>query len=308
MSAQARKANAGLDLTGKTAVITGGSQGIGAGIAIRFAQAGAQIIVVGRNQERLEAVISAARKVAKSTTQKFEYISVDLSLISGTKTAAREIEAKSQSKVDYLIQTQGGMPNGLYEPTTEGIDSHFAVQVLNRFLLTYMLASSGTLHDTSVSIMAPGGTQKTFDASDMELTSSQNAAHYALMAKQISRDSVITDTYTKALQSSFPKLHLFHLAPGLVQTHVAQNQRVPWLARTLFTWVVLPTVGDTVENYAEVPVFWAANLKREEAVKKEGFFLDQKGKRVEVSPFALDKGNQSAVFEKLREYLEKYEA
>jgi short-subunit dehydrogenase len=34
--------------------MAGGSQGIGAGVAICFAQSGANIIVIGRSQERLE--------------------------------------------------------------------------------------------------------------------------------------------------------------------------------------------------------------------------------------------------------------
>jgi NADP-dependent 3-hydroxy acid dehydrogenase YdfG len=206
MSAQARKANNGIDLTGKTAVIAGGSQGIGAGTAIRFAQAGANIIVIGRSQERLGKVVSEARKVAKSADQKFDYVSADLSLVSGTKTAAKEIEAKTNSKVEYLIQTQGGMPNGLHMTTAEGIESHFAVQVLNRFLLNYILASSGVLKNTSVSVMAPGGTETEFNLDDIELTSSKDAGRYALMGKQISRDSVVADTYTKALQSKFPQI------------------------------------------------------------------------------------------------------
>ncbi len=106
MSAQARKANNDIDLTGKTAVLAGGSQGIGAGTAIRFAQAGANVIVIGRSQERLETVVSKARKVAKSVDQKFDYVSADLSLVSGTRSAAKEIEAKANGKVDYLIQTR----------------------------------------------------------------------------------------------------------------------------------------------------------------------------------------------------------
>jgi len=299
MSARARIANAGLDLTDKTAVIAGGSQGIGAGIAIRFAQAGANIIIIGRSQDRLESVVSAARKVSKSTAQKFDYVSADLSLLSGTKTAAREVETRSQSKVHYLIQTQGGMPNGLYEPTVEGIESHFAVQVLSRFLLAYMLASSGMLLDTSICIMDPGGTQTAFDISDLELTLSKNAGRYALMGKQVSRDSIITDTYTMVLQSRFPHLRFFHLAPGLVHTDVVHNQHIPWPLRVLFAWVIFPVVGDTVMSYAEVPVFWAANGQSKEVARKNGFFLDQKGRGKGLSPFALDEGNQLAVFEKL---------
>lgn len=103
MSTLARKANEGLDLTGKTAVISGGSQGIGAGVAVRFARAGASVIVVGRSSERLQKVVEDARKAAKSQSQKIDYISTDLSLISSVKTAASKIEEKTHGAVDYLI-------------------------------------------------------------------------------------------------------------------------------------------------------------------------------------------------------------
>jgi short-subunit dehydrogenase len=73
MSTQARKANENLDLTGKTAVLAGASQGIGAGAAVRFAKAGANVIIIGRSRERLENVISQARSAAKSPNQKFDF-------------------------------------------------------------------------------------------------------------------------------------------------------------------------------------------------------------------------------------------
>jgi NAD(P)-dependent dehydrogenase (short-subunit alcohol dehydrogenase family) len=308
MSTQARKANTGIDLTDKTAVIVGGSQGIGAGVAIRFAQAGANIIIIGRSQDRLERVVSEARKVAKSANQQIDYVSADLSLVSGTKTAAKEIEAKSNSRVDYLIQTQGGMPNGLHKITTEGIESHFAVQVLNRFLLNYILASSGVLKETSVSVMAPGGTQTEFNLNDIELTSSKDDGRYSLMGKQISRDSVVTDTHTKALQSKFPQIKFFHIAPGLVQTDVMINQGVPFPVREILTYVVFPiasrTFGNTISSYADVPIFLAANERSESVIEKEGYFLDNKNKKVSLSPYAMDEKKQQAVFEKLKGYLE----
>lgn len=47
-------AEAGLALSGKSAVITGGSSGIGRGIAVAFAHGGAKVVVVGRDRERLE--------------------------------------------------------------------------------------------------------------------------------------------------------------------------------------------------------------------------------------------------------------
>jgi NAD(P)-dependent dehydrogenase (short-subunit alcohol dehydrogenase family) len=308
MSTQARKYNEGIDLINKTAVISGASQGIGAGVAIRFAQAGANIIIVGRSEERLQNIVSEARKVAKSSDQKIDYVSADLSLVSGTKTAAKEIEAKSNGKVDYLVQTQGGMPNGLHETTVEGIESHFAVQVLNRFLLNYILTSSGVLKDTSISVMAPGGTTTEFNLDDMELTSIKDNSRYVQMAKQVARDGVVTDTYTKALQSKFPQINFFHISPGLVQTNVMVNQGIPFPLRELITYVVFPiasrTFGNTVESYADIPVFLAANEKRKIVIEKEGYFLSNKNTKLSPNPFAMDEKNQQATFEMLKGYLE----
>ncbi|KFZ18333.1 hypothetical protein V502_04146 [Pseudogymnoascus sp. VKM F-4520 (FW-2644)] len=288
MSTQARKANSNLDLTGKSAVITGGSQGIGAGVAIRFAQAGANVLIVGRSKERLQKVISEARKVAKSTDQKFDYVSADLSLISGTKAAAKEIEAKTGGHVDYL--------------------SHFAVQILNRFHLNYILASSGALKDTSITVLAPGGTQSEFNLNDIELASAKNEGRYAQLGKHGSRDSVVTDTITKSLQSHFPQIKFFHVAPGLVQTDVTTNQDVPAPLRLAITYVVFPiaarTFGNTTTSYADIPVFLAANEGREAVVAEEGYFLDQKIKRVIPNPYATEKKNQEAVFERLKGYLD----
>jgi NAD(P)-dependent dehydrogenase (short-subunit alcohol dehydrogenase family) len=50
-----------LDLTGKTAVITGASSGIGRAIAEAMAEAGANLVLVGRDAARLQETIDAAR-------------------------------------------------------------------------------------------------------------------------------------------------------------------------------------------------------------------------------------------------------
>lgn len=50
-------------LSGKVALITGSTQGLGEGIARRFAQEGAKLIVNGRSQERGEKVVAALREL-----------------------------------------------------------------------------------------------------------------------------------------------------------------------------------------------------------------------------------------------------
>ena len=51
-------------LEGKVAFISGGGSGIGAATALRFAQEGAQVVICGRRQEPLAAVVAQIRAAA----------------------------------------------------------------------------------------------------------------------------------------------------------------------------------------------------------------------------------------------------
>ena len=173
--------------------------------------------------------------------------------------------------------------------------------------MNYLLASSGVLKDTSVSVMNPGGSQAEFNLDDIELTGSKDAGSFTLMRKQMMRDGLVADTYTKALQSKFPQIKFFHVSPGAVQTGVKMNQDVPFPLRQFLSHVVMPiaarTFGDTRASYADIPLFLAANPKRESVIAKEGYFLNNKNKKANLSPYAANEKNQQAMFEKLNGYV-----
>ena len=56
------------DLSGKRALVTGSSQGIGLGLAEGFAAAGAEIILNGRNTEKLSGAVAASRSSTRKSS------------------------------------------------------------------------------------------------------------------------------------------------------------------------------------------------------------------------------------------------
>lgn len=89
-----------IDLTGKRAVVSGSTAGIGLAIATGLAQAGAEVIVNGRTKVRVQAAIATIRKSAPAAI--LSGIDADLGSAEGaSKLAARAPEA------DILVNSVG---------------------------------------------------------------------------------------------------------------------------------------------------------------------------------------------------------
>ncbi len=54
-----------ISLSGRSAIVTGGSKGIGLAVATRFAQSGADVAIVARGKETLDEAVAAIKKAAK---------------------------------------------------------------------------------------------------------------------------------------------------------------------------------------------------------------------------------------------------
>ena len=90
------------DLTGKRALITGSSQGIGLAIAEGLAQAGAEIILNGRNREKLDGAVAGLR--AKDF--KVHGLDFDVTFQESVAEAVEEIEA-DVGPIDILFNNAG---------------------------------------------------------------------------------------------------------------------------------------------------------------------------------------------------------
>jgi len=96
-----------LDLSGRTALITGASQGIGEGLAEAFAGEGVHLHLVARNQARLEQV--------KNTLLETHDSSVTIHALDLTENGACKHLAEVVGNVDILVNNAGSIPSGKLE-------------------------------------------------------------------------------------------------------------------------------------------------------------------------------------------------
>jgi NAD(P)-dependent dehydrogenase (short-subunit alcohol dehydrogenase family) len=120
-----------------TALITGGTSGIGRATANKLAQLGIHDIVVGRNAERGEKTAAEIRTAGGEA----DFISSDLRDASSAREVARRAIKLGNGHVDILINNAGVYPFGLTHETTEEVfESVYSLNVKVPYFLVAELA------------------------------------------------------------------------------------------------------------------------------------------------------------------------
>jgi NAD(P)-dependent dehydrogenase (short-subunit alcohol dehydrogenase family) len=91
-----------------TALVTGGTSGIGRAAASKLAQLGIHVIVVGRNAERGAKTVAEIRAAGG----KADFISSDLQDASSAREVARRAVGLGNGHVDILINNAGSTCSG----------------------------------------------------------------------------------------------------------------------------------------------------------------------------------------------------
>ena len=129
-------------LEGKTALITGGSRGIGFAIAESFLDAGAQIIICGRDQDALD----KAKKqlcIKAANNNSVDYCVLDLTKIDETR--ATVLELVQRRSIDILVNNAGVSNKKTFDHMTEAeydlvMDTNLkGVYFLSQTIAEYMI-------------------------------------------------------------------------------------------------------------------------------------------------------------------------
>jgi len=104
-------------LEGRAAIVTGGSKGVGYGVAMRFAMSGADVAIAARGQESLDKAIKEIGAVAKG---RVIGVQGDVGVADDIKRIYDQV-VRQFGKVDILVNNAGTSRNSSFEELTEEI-------------------------------------------------------------------------------------------------------------------------------------------------------------------------------------------
>ncbi|MBW4722356.1 SDR family NAD(P)-dependent oxidoreductase [Saccharothrix obliqua] len=138
----------------KTVVVSGGTDGIGRGIASALLRRGDTVVVIGRDERKGQAFLDEARRLGAPAS----FLRADLSLVAENDKVVARVEAE-HPVVDVLVLCARHF-RSTRAVTPEGFEYNFALLYLSRFLLSHGLAdrlTASTRTPVVANVGGPGG-------------------------------------------------------------------------------------------------------------------------------------------------------
>ena len=249
------------DMTGKVALLTGATSGLGRAAAERLAAAGATLIVNGRTAERNEGVVQEL--VAASGNESISQIAADMGDLDQVRQLAVQVREQFD-RLDVLIHNAGALTADRRE-APDGTEATVASQVVGPFLLTTLLfdrlASSAP---SRVLTMSSGGMYSTgLTVSKLQMTADDYKG-----TEQYARAKRAQVTLNEMWAERFggQGVHFHSLHPGWADTP-GVDESLPVFSKVMGPLLRTPDQG------ADTLVWLAAD---DEALASNGrFWLDR---------------------------------
>jgi len=243
--ASLKKQYGNLDLSGKYAVVVGGTSGIGRGIAVRLAQANVSVVVVGRNEENGNEVVKEMKSNAPNADVPFSFIKCDAKELVNVRDFADNY-LQDHNQLDFLVLTQGIATVEGRTETKEGLDQKLSLHFYSRmaFIKRLLKLLQATPNAKVLSVFS-AGVHSSYASyqDDTELKNNytlKNAADAAGSYNDLGLD---------AFSREFPSVAFIHTAPGMVNTN--WGTEMPWLLKGVIR-VIQPVLGKSIYDCAEL--------------------------------------------------------
>ncbi|HSD26070.1 MAG TPA: SDR family oxidoreductase [Vicinamibacteria bacterium] len=153
------------DVRGKTALVTGATNGIGLEASLELARRGARVLMVGRDRARTEAAV--AQVGGRSGAKDAAGLLCDFSSQAQVRALAEAVRARVDRL--HVLVNNAGTVNKSLRTTVDGIEATFAVNHLGPFLLTNLLTDVLVTSAPArvVTVASIGHRQGTLDFDDL---------------------------------------------------------------------------------------------------------------------------------------------
>lgn len=202
-------------MQGKVVIVTGASSGIGRASAILFANKGATVVAVGRNEKEL---ISLGKSV-KSKVGSIKPHLADMTQMSQLERIASEA-VHNHGQIDVLINSAGIIANGTIETTKlDDWDKMFNINLRSVFVLTqkclpHLIATKGNI----VNVSSVAGTR----------------SFPNILAYGVSKAALDQMTRSSALELAASGVRVNAVNPGVVVTNIHKRGGMDDAAYTAF--------------------------------------------------------------------------
>jgi NAD(P)-dependent dehydrogenase (short-subunit alcohol dehydrogenase family) len=239
-----------INMTGKTVLITGATNGIGKVAALEIARMGATVCIVARDQRRGQAVLEEVKQ--KTGNQNLELFMADLSSMAEVRKLASEFKAR-HTKLDVLINNAGGYFD-TRKTTVDGLEYTFAFNHLAYFLLTDLLLgtlrASAPARIVNVASEAQAMGQMNFD----DLQSEKRYGSFAAYSQSKLANIMFTYELARRLEGSGVTANALH--PGTVNTGFGSGTKNPVVN---FVFGIIKRFGLTPEQGADTIIYLATS-------------------------------------------------
>lgn len=226
-----------IDLTGKNAIITGSTRGIGRAIAEAFAQSGARVAVVGRDLKRAEEAASAIGNNALG-------FAADVSDTTAIAKLVGDVE-KAFGSIDILVNNAGITRDNLVMRLKD--EDWDAVQDAN------LRGAFAAIRAASRGMMKKRSGRIINIASIVGLIGNKGQANYAA-----SKAGLIALTKSVAKELGSRNILVNAVAPGFIETEMTATM-TPEARVALGQQIALERLG-TVQDVAAMVAFLASDL------------------------------------------------
>ena len=158
-------------LDGQVVLVTGATDGLGRALAVSLAEAGATVLIHGRDAGRITGTTEDVR--AMSDSDQVRSYQADLSVLAQVRTLAAQV-TEAEPQLDVLVNNAGigsTVPGGgARQESSDGYELRFAVNYLAGFALTRLLLPLLTSSAPSRIINVSSAGQQAIDFDDVMLT------------------------------------------------------------------------------------------------------------------------------------------